>query len=79
MPYRSRIIEIPTNGLNFKIKDKNKKFYKDWSKSFMKSKKYSIEKYKYEPTMEYYWRKDCLEYNFFNRKLVYCKSFFKKK
>lgn len=77
MPYRSRVIEIPTNGLNFKIKDKNKKFYKDWSKSFMKSKKYSIEKYKYEPSMEYYWRKDCLEYNFFNRKLAYCKSFFK--
>lgn len=26
MPYRSRVIEIPTNGLNFKIEDKKKNF-----------------------------------------------------
>lgn len=79
MPYRSRVLEIPTNGLNFKIADKNKKFYKEWSKSFLKSNKYLIKKYKYEPLLEYYWRKDCLKYNFFNRKLTFLKSFFKLK
>ena len=59
--------------------DKNKKFYKDWSKSFLKSNKYLIKKYKHEPLLEYHWRKDCLKYNFFNRKLTFLKSFFKLK
>ncbi len=77
MPYRSRVIEIPTNGLNFKIKDKNKKFYKDWKRSFLKSKKCLIEKYQYDPHMKYYWRKDCLKYNFYNKIIIYFKSFFK--
>lgn len=66
MPYRSRSLEQPSNGLNMKINDKNKSFWKNWNKSFLHKNKFKIKNYTYLYNMKYSWRKDCHNYTKFN-------------
>lgn len=66
MPYRSRTLEQPSNGLNSKLTDQNSIFYKSWKKSFLDKKEYEIKKYNFMLNMKYTWRQDCLKYNIIN-------------
>ena len=66
MPYKSRVIEQPSDGLHFKISNTKTKFYMHWKKSFLDKKKYQIKKYNFIQNMKYDWRKDCLKYNIIN-------------
>jgi hypothetical protein len=62
MPYRSRTLEQPSNGLNSKLTHQNSIFYKSWKKSFLKKKCFQIKNYTFMSNMEYSWREDCLHY-----------------
>jgi hypothetical protein len=66
MPYRSRTLEQPSNGLNNKLTAKNSIFYKSWKKSFLNKKRFEIKNYTFAYNMEYSWRQDCLHYSTFN-------------
>jgi len=66
MPYKSRVIEQPSDGEHFKISDTKTKFYEHWKKSFLDKKKYEIKKYNFILNMKYTWRQDCLKYNIIN-------------
>lgn len=62
MPYRSRTLEQPNNGLNFKYNYFKTTFYKSWKKSFLKKEKYAISKYFFLPRMKYKWTGDKMLY-----------------
>jgi hypothetical protein len=72
MPYRSRTLEQPNNGLNFKYSYFKTSFYKSWKKSFLGKDKFSISKYNFLQQINYKWAgdamlyEDCLEYTKFN-------------
>jgi hypothetical protein len=66
MPYRSRVLEQPSDGHHFKISDTKTTFYKHWKKSFLDKKEYEIKKYNFMLNMKYTWRQDCLKYNIIN-------------
>jgi hypothetical protein len=72
MPYRSRTLEIASDGITFKEEFKHSKFYKDWKKSFIGTKCFPIKKYNYINNLEFSWRNDCLNFNSINKfKSVY--------
>lgn len=66
MPFRSRCIEQPSNGVHTKLEDKDSKFWINWKKSFLNKNKYKIKNYIFTHNMKYTWRKDCLNYTLFN-------------
>ncbi len=72
MPYRSRSLEQPNNGLNFKYSYFKTFFYKSWKKSFLSKKKFAINKYNFLEQMNYKWAggtmlyEDCLQYTKLN-------------
>jgi hypothetical protein len=67
MPYRSRVYDQPSNGLNtsFTLERKNQ-FNKSWKKSFLKQIRYETKNYIFNSKMNYSWRNDCLRYSKFN-------------
>lgn len=60
MPICSRVYEIPSNGLNLKIKT-HKNYIKSLKDSFVEG-NYDIKKYKYSFFCKYTWREDCIKY-----------------
>ena len=66
MPFRSRCIEQPSNGVHSKLEDKHSKFWINWKKSFLSKNKYKIKSYIFIPNMKYTWSSHCLNYTLFN-------------
>ena len=67
MPYRSRTLESVTNGITFKEEFRYSQFYKDWKKSFIGTDYFPIKNYRYVKNLDFFWRKDCLKFNKFNK------------
>ncbi len=66
MPYRSRCLEQPSEGMHSKLKDVNSAHWKNWKISFMDKKEYRLKEYKFLQNMRYSWREDCLNYTLIN-------------
>ena len=67
MPYRSRTLESPSNGINFRKKFKYSQFYKDWQKSFVGTHYFPIKKYNYVKNFDYFWSKNCFSFSRINK------------
>lgn len=63
MPYRARILEIPSDGLNIKKKYFISKEYKKELKSYVGNKKFKIKNYYINSEQEFNLRNDCLKIN----------------
>jgi hypothetical protein len=75
MPHRSLILEQLSNGLNSK-NDPSYIGYKEWFLSFNSKKKKGD--YNYNKKMPYFWRYDCIKYNFYNVLFIKGNVFIKK-
>jgi hypothetical protein len=67
MPYRSRTLESPSNGITFKKKFRYTQFYKDWQKSFVGTDYFPTKKYNYVKNFDYFWSKYCLRFSKINK------------
>lgn len=74
MPYRARILEIPSEGLNIKKSYFFSREYKKESKSYVGNEKFKILNYNYNKKQEFSLRHDCLtinSYNYFYSLILY--------
>ena len=74
MPYRSRILEIPSNGININKKYFTSKEYIKEKKSYIGNNRFKIQEYIFKKNLKFFYKNDCLEMtrlNYFKSMIIF--------